>query len=531
VTLALALAWVTLVRIPLVLNARAHLDSDLAVDGLTLLEATRGHWRWHYPGTPGMGILPVVLSLPQALLIGVSPATLVSGGTVAYAALVAATFVLTRRTFGPAAAAWGLVPLTFASTGALWLSARITGGHLLTAAWHAFAFALLHDCLARGGWKRTLALGVWCGLGFALDTMFAVTLAGLFAGALVAWVWSWRSVPGLLRALLVVPAFLAGVLPREIGARVDSHDAYAGQLAPSRDPRAWAGHGRILALECLPRLIVGHRIPGYRADLEPGTLPVVTSSRGDDRAGVVGVAVTWLGLALFAVALLALATGGGEPFDPPRAAVRWGLLVSSAAVLAGFVLIQNILNSDNYRYLVTLLVPWSLGFGVAMSRLAKRGSGGALAAATVAVSVAALFTADTFQWYQRLGWVDPRGRPLRRQAEDPVLGWLERRRDVNSLYGGYWDVYRLSFLTGGRVRGVPFPAYPNRFPEWSHDLPGGRPRMMLVRQTPIDRVFLRQVLVDGGRVVHRGRGFSVVDWPWPGEGGSRDLPTDRGGGR
>ena len=35
-----------------------HLDSDLAVDGLTLLEATRGHWRWHYPGTPYMGIAP-----------------------------------------------------------------------------------------------------------------------------------------------------------------------------------------------------------------------------------------------------------------------------------------------------------------------------------------------------------------------------------------------------------------------------------------------------------------------------------------
>src|SRR5687767_3092782 len=54
--LLLAMAWVALARVPLILNAEAHLDSDLAVDGLTLLDATRGRWRWHYPGTPHMGI-------------------------------------------------------------------------------------------------------------------------------------------------------------------------------------------------------------------------------------------------------------------------------------------------------------------------------------------------------------------------------------------------------------------------------------------------------------------------------------------
>ncbi len=150
--LLLAIAWVTLVRVPLVLNAESHLDSDLAVDGLTLLDAVNGRWRWHYPGTPFIGSPPVLLSWPQAKVFGVNPLTLVSGGVVAYGLVVALTYLLNRRAFGRSVAAWGLVPLAFASTGTIWLSGRVTGGHLLAAAWHAGAFALLWDVLTRGGW-------------------------------------------------------------------------------------------------------------------------------------------------------------------------------------------------------------------------------------------------------------------------------------------------------------------------------------------------------------------------------------------
>ena len=55
--------------VPLVLNAHDHMDSDLAVDGLTLLDAVNGHWRWHYPGTPYMGILPMLV-LPAGPGVG-----------------------------------------------------------------------------------------------------------------------------------------------------------------------------------------------------------------------------------------------------------------------------------------------------------------------------------------------------------------------------------------------------------------------------------------------------------------------------
>ena len=161
------MAWVVLIRVPLILNAENHLDSDLAVDGLTLLDATHGHWRWHYPATPFMGIGPVFFSFPQAVVWGANPVTLVSGGVVAAVALLLATFLLAWRAFGPTVAAWSLVPLTFASTGAVWLSGRITGGHLTAAAWHAGAFALLAVCLDRRGAGSSIGRG--SGSGAASD--------------------------------------------------------------------------------------------------------------------------------------------------------------------------------------------------------------------------------------------------------------------------------------------------------------------------------------------------------------------------
>src|SRR5262245_42325615 len=111
--LAGALAWAVLLRLPLILNAETHLDRDLAVDGLALLDAVHGHWRWHFPGTPHMGIVPLFLALPQSLVFGVNPSTLVSGGLVAHLALMIAVFLLSWRAFGPSVAAWGLLPLTF----------------------------------------------------------------------------------------------------------------------------------------------------------------------------------------------------------------------------------------------------------------------------------------------------------------------------------------------------------------------------------------------------------------------------------
>src|SRR5271170_1146144 len=117
VALGLGLLWTVLIRVPLVLNAHDHLDSDLSVDGLTLLDAIHGHWRWHYPGTPYMGILPVLSSYPQALVWGANPITLVSGGTVIWLFFVASTFWLAAKAYGLEVAGWSILPLAFSSLG------------------------------------------------------------------------------------------------------------------------------------------------------------------------------------------------------------------------------------------------------------------------------------------------------------------------------------------------------------------------------------------------------------------------------
>ena len=101
------------------------------------------------------------------------------------------------------------------------------------------------------------------------------------------------------------------------------------------------------------------------------------------------------------------------------------------------------------------------------------------------------------------------------RLDDPALRWLLAHPEVSSIHGSYWDVYRLSFLTGGKVKGVPFPIFPNRFPEWSASMPGGRPETLLVRRSPEAQFFLNSALRDGGRVLDREGGLTIVSWPLP----------------
>ena len=494
--LAIGLVWTAAIRVPLILHAADHLDSDLAVDGLTLLDAVEGHWRWHYPGTPHMGILPVLLSYPQAMIWGAGPIALVSGGTVAWLLVVASTFLLAWRGFGPSVASWSIVPLAFSSVGTVWLSGRITGGHLLTLAWHSSALLGLVACLSRGGAWRAGLLGLWCGLGLYLDTMFAFTLAGLAPAAAASW-WSRGGTrAGILAALTFVTGLAIGASPREIGRRVDPHDPYNEQFSPVFQQEILAEHARILGLECLPRLIAGYELPGLRATPEGLTPNGRPAPRRPDRVATHPhapiAAVLSLGLFAASVARLSGETVGG---DPAGRAIARGLLLSSGLIFAAFLSNRNIFNSDNYRYLIYLLPPWSLGFGLLMRSLCGRGIGGRASAASLAALLAGTMTASLASWYTGLDWVDDRlaptpAVPTGRRASGEFTGPLRApdgsviARGVTSrvqpeathVFGDYWDVYRIAFLTGARpnwwhrVVGVPYPTYPNRFPGWSRGL-------------------------------------------------------------
>jgi hypothetical protein len=523
IALVAALTWSAVIRAPLVVNADVHLDSDLAVDGITLDEATRGHWRWHYPGTPYMGTGAVLLSWVQAKVWGVSPATLVSGGTVAYLLLVGGVFATAWKGFGPEVAAWSLVPLAFASTGTIWLTGRITGGHMLAAAWSSWAWwGLLHFASSPSP-GRAFALGLFCGLGVYLDSLFLMTLLGLVPAGIVAAVAARgegsRTSRLLVCLLCLVAGFSVGYAPRPVGRWLEPHDAYNEQFAWTLDSTVVAEHARILFLDCLPRLVAGHRLPGFESDPDPTLLgqgaPLQRPSGRSSAVDPVAALVTPIALGLFLASFAGLAWRAAARGPTIGRAMGLGMLISSAAIPSAFVVNRNIFNSDNYRYLALLLIPWALGFALAAAGLGGRSRRGLAAAVVAAVVVAGLFTLDAVAWYRRLGWVDDRWAVVHRPLDDAALRWLDEHPEVVDFAAGYWDAYRLAFLSRRPLRGTPHPIYPNRFPEWSRDLPGGRPQVLIARGAAEDQAFLRRAIADGGKVLFRGRGTTIATWPMP----------------
>lgn len=516
--LLLALAWIAVVRVPLVLNAANHLDSDLAVDGLTLADAANGRWRWHYPGTPAIGTPPVLASLPLVLVWGVGPRSLVAGGVVLYLLAVASIYLLTRTTHGPAAASWGLIPLAFASTGMIWLSGRITGGHWLVVGWTAIAFALLGVCLRKGGILPALGMGLWCGLGLYVDRMFLLGLASLVVVAVAGRGPQRLDAPRYDAGLAFLVGAIVGWLPHAIGAWVDPHDAYGEQFVsifrPIGENRAVLGvaweqagtllveHARILGRACLPRLVAGHQLPGLETDPAVAVFPPL--------------AAAWSIVALlaFSAGLLGLFVRAARaPAGSVAATVSRGLALLTAAVVAGFLLNRNIFNADNYRYLVLLVVPGSVGFGLVMRGLASRPVGRAVAAG-IAILFALLATADTLAWYRGLGWVEGLRPTVARPRPDPALAWLRAHPEITEIHGRYWEVYRLAFLADRPIRAVPWPDEPRRYP------PSATPRRvgdrdavaLLIGRTPLTAAQVEEIRRHVDEELLRQPGLTIYRW-------------------
>lgn len=504
--LVAGLAWTAIIRAPMVANAVDHLDSDLAVDGLTLLDMVQGRLRWHFPGTPYMGITPILAALPQALAWGATPVTLVSGGAAIWLAVVASTFWLMWRALGPGTAAWGLLPLVCSSVGTVWLSSRVTGGHLLTLAWHNLAIVGLVGCMRSGGWTRALGLGVWCGLGLYLDPLFLFTLAGLVPVAVVLWWGGGRALWGFALAAVFALGVAVGIAPRDIGRYVDPYDCYPAQFELTLDPWAVLEHSRLLFFYALPRLISGIELQGLgRLAAQPDQaipqLLNVVAGQGP-RPGLpfsVGAELLSVGLvSVFAFCVYRLVRESIRPKDPASAVACRTALISALLIIPAFLLNKNVYNSDNYRYLVYLLTPWAMGFGLWFRDLAGRGPARAIVALVLASIFVEVMTSSVFHWYRDTRhYLDEQGRPTvvdhPSWRELDVLSVPPRGislpagaikgysipPDATHVMGSYWDVYRMAFLSGGKVTGVPFPMYPNRFPGWSRGLALGRGKLLI----------------------------------------------------
>ncbi len=193
-------------------------------------------------------------------------------------------------------------------------------------------------------------------------------------------------------------------------------------------------------------------------------------------------------LAFFLAGVVRLAHDSTGTRASPRIAVNRGLLLAALLVIGAFVVNRNIFNSDNYRYLVYLLPCWALGFGLLSHDLARRGLRGRLAAWVVTGILIELMTVSAFHWYrdtrhyldasgkpvtlQITSWSEliVRGRILPAAGPDAGSGAFHVPSDVSHVFGGYWDVYRMAFLSNGQLIGIPYPMFPNRFPGWSRGL-------------------------------------------------------------
>ena len=132
---------------------------------------------------------------------------------------------------------------------------------------------------------------------------------------------------------------------------------------------------------------------------------------------------------------------------------------------------RNIFNSDNYRYLIFLLLPWSLGFGLLLRSLCRWAVLGRVAAVAAVVLLAAAMTASVGRVVRpaRLARRPPDASALgstgmgNRRRPDPIARWLassvadglRSRRKRRTFIGDYWDVYRIAFLSEGGWSGSP----------------------------------------------------------------------------
>jgi hypothetical protein len=514
------------------------LDSDLAVDGLAIQQLALGEWLWHFPGTPSLGIPHAFPALLWAWR-GVDAATLQLGGATTTLLLAVAVYFLARRfSNGPSRGLPALVPLVFANAGVLWLSARLTGGHLLTAAWFAWSWALAlrslepNRLLTHVGSGLVLALGLW------LDPLALLGILGILPTIVVAGWNPSRWLRCLRAAFLWLAGFAIGLAPSWISRDEDPYDAYSpvsansrlGQaqtiLSASTGPRGfdWGygidwrkvgtlarEHARILGLECLPRLFLGRKLPSLQFDPPAEALVGrAGSSRPASPIDTLAVlAVVASGLTSVA-SFLAIVLFRGSARSGLALA---GMLVTAGASLLMFILHLDIYNSDNFRYLVFLIVPWCVGFEILCSWVGHRVKPTASLVFT-AIAIGGLIMLpflDTIRWARDyLPSVDRAAVA----ADAKLFDVLQDQPEIRSVYGNYWDVYRLAFRSQGRLVGIPYPAYPKRFPLRELEAYKSPGRFLLARKTDRFGVYYRnQALAQGARLLLETDDAWVYDWP------------------
>jgi hypothetical protein len=525
-------------RLPMMIHADRHLDSDLAVDGLVLREYLRtGKLDGTYPGTPHISTLPVFLSLPASWFWGDSPATLVFAGVASAILMIIPVFLMARKAYGTIPAILAGLVLASGGLGQVWLSARVTGGHLLAAAWLAWIWWIWTRLIESRSLSVWIGFGLVCAIAVFSDRIFLLGLAGIGLASLAAVPVYRETLPRTRRTkqagIFLLSLAACGFLLNGLAAS-NAVPAYEGQFAVTTVPEVLIEHVRLLFLECLPRLLIGRILPDGATGVT-FTHPGLISN--DAIAGK--SPLVWILLGLFVVALVAriVSKGDGKSSDTaigrdPRwlGPLRFGLCATTVLTFLAFVLNRNIFNSDNYRYLV-LLLP---GFGLAVARITSAGPRQSLRRVLL-IAFVALLTLDTLYWQTKVGFragFSPAPRSARARPESPVDLVDLLRADPPVIAGefeaDYWEVYRALYLADLPIdRGQPFGFFPNRFfAPGSASRIGKLPPFAVITKSPTSMQILTQIRAEGARRVFASPNLEIYERPTAASSPDRPAPRD-----
>jgi hypothetical protein len=438
-------AWSGIVAAGILLRAlaayppfRSPLESDGTMTGLTALEILHRHLRIFLFHGVRLGALESYLHVPAFLVFGATRGALYLAPLLAGGALLVAYAFFARELLGeregrvallllavppPMVLLWNYLPFGYAETlvcMAVALGCAVRIGRRGAVPWAVFGFGLA----AGVGWwcsalslMGTLPAALWLLLRRA-PLLRRPGVLGLAAGGLALGALPWIAIN--LRYPLI--SFQSGLqwqsnFAFKAAGGLDQYLANAGRLA-ERFP------GLLLRADCPRPALFG---------------PLVLL------AGALYLAA--LGLAL-AQAVSRRSWGASKNLEADGGrtvpAALLPLLIAACTALLFIASAAGGIEGDTVRYVLPLCLAAPLLTARLWARLDRR-LGAALLLVLLAVHVSG---------YCLPGM--PRREAERRQArsEDRLLRILAERRTA-WVFGGYWDVYALNFLSGERIKAVP----------------------------------------------------------------------------
>lgn len=274
------------------------------------------------------------------------------------------------------------------------------------------------------------ALGASCGLAFWIHLAAIPYLAVALAAGL-SWLLSRRI--GALESCLAVAGGFAGSLPwwvRNVETRFASLTQDEVSLS---EPAKLASRTAALVTESLPIAFGPTSFRGWHPPI-------------------------WIGLLLVATLAAVLLVAGREARRGMPPAMRRLYYSSFLLVGAGVVtfLAARIARPSEPRYLLPALIGFATLNGLLLASLLRRPSARlAVAIAPLVFAVASHVRAPRLRDFQRMTSDDPGSREILFAEAGAVLRELSNR-GIRSVYGSYWTVYRLVFLSSRAVAGTPF---------------------------------------------------------------------------